>query len=192
MSGPMTEPCGTHHAPATRRTNGAPSCPALAAWGAGKWTLSACSLVGSESAGIGARLHFNKTNFQSVVRAAAEEARWKRMIGPGVARFIKVTSHFTSHFSATEGPRTWSPPVRYIGQIERQHVSFIFHTPVVLEERGVGGRREGSCSRGEIWSVHSEMLYIYNACPQQGPSNPPTIPAILTKATIGGPENKPP
>lgn len=113
------------------------------------------------------------------------------MIGPGVARFIKVTSHFTSHFSATEGPRTWSPPVRYIGQIERQHVSFIFHTPAVLEERGVGGRREGvwgSCSGGEIWSVHSKMLYIYNACPQQGLSNPPTIPAILTKATIGGPK----
>lgn len=90
------------------------------------------------------------------------------MIGPGVARFIKVTSHFTSHFSATEGPCTWSPPVRYIGQIERQHVSFIFHTPVVLEERGVGGRREGvwgSClGWGEIWSVHSKRFYIYNAC----------------------------
>lgn len=60
---------------------------------------------------------------------AAGEARRKRMIGPGVARFIKVTSQFTSHFSATEGPHTWSPPVRYIGQIERQRVSFhISHT----------------------------------------------------------------
>lgn len=48
----------------------------------------------------------------------------------------------------------------------------------------------GVAQGGEIWSVHSKMLYIYNVCPQQGPSNPPTIPAILTKASIGGLKTK--
>lgn len=56
---------------------------------------------------------------------------------------------------------------------------------------GAEGRVYGGVAQGgEIWSVHSKMLYIYNVCPQQGPSNPPTIPATLTKAAIGGPKTK--
>lgn len=118
---------------------------------------------------------------------AAGEARRKRMIGPGVARFIKVTSQFTSHFSATEGPHTWSPPVRYIGQIERQRVSFhISHTSafegVGAEEWVYGDVAQG----GGMFGRCIPRCYTFTTFALNMVQTPPTMHAILTKATIGG------